>query len=225
VIFDTVAYDQIRAGCQSSAAVIVPMLQRWFAGIETVVDVGAGEGWFAAEFASRGVTVLAVEHPIPDPRSADVRFVDVDLAQGMPAIGPFDLALCLEVAEHLPEEGAIQFVEQLCTLAPIVVFSAAIPGQGGHGHVNEQWPDYWAQRFELCGYVGSGMLRYEIWDDDRVEPWYRQNLLVFASATDSTASELALFVEGIEGSGTLPLVHPEIYGWRVRERDEALGGS
>lgn len=220
-------YERIRAGCISSAAVIVPLLDRWFRPT-TVVDVGAGEGWFCEAFRDRGATVLAIERPIPDPRAADVRFSCIDLSRGIPAIGPFDLALCLEVAEHLPETSAEGLVDGLCGLAPVVVFSAAIPGQGGHRHVNEQWPAYWARMFEARGYIGSGALRYEIWNDARVEPWYRQNLCVYVQPGEESgnADTLELFAGelGELGSGDpLPLVHPDIYGWRLSERDEARG--
>jgi hypothetical protein len=96
-------------------------------------------------------------------------------------MGTFDIALSLEVAEHLPDQRAQRFVHDLCRLAPIVIFSAAIPGQGGTGHVNEQWPDYWYHLFEAEGFVVDSGFRYTIWDDDRIENWYRQNILICIS--------------------------------------------
>jgi len=54
-----------------------------------------------------------------------------------------------------------------------------VPGQGGHGHVNEQWPSYWVQRFDALGFSCSGALRWMFWNRDDVEYWYRQNLLFF----------------------------------------------
>ena len=86
--------------------------------------------------------------------------------------------LCLEVAEHLPPERAESFIAELCELAPLVIFSAAIPGQGGINHLNEQWPDYWASLFWAFDYLVSGRFRYEIWELEQVENWYRQNLLI-----------------------------------------------
>lgn len=39
----------------------------------------------------------------------------------------FDLALSLEVAEHLPKKSAEIFVDTLCKLSDTIIFSAAIP--------------------------------------------------------------------------------------------------
>jgi hypothetical protein len=77
----------------------------------------------------------------------------------------------------------------LCELAPVVLFSAAVPGQGGHGHVNEQWPAYWVERFSSLGFHCSGALRWRFWRDERVEHWYAQNLL-FAAHDPSRFPEL-----------------------------------
>jgi hypothetical protein len=102
--------------------------------------------------------------------------------------------------------------------APVVLFSAAIPGQGGYGHVNEQWPGYWARMFDECGYGVSDALRWAIWNDERVEPWYRQNLLLCASPT-----RLAEAVRGVmPDSAPRAVVHPDVFNWRVQERDELL---
>jgi hypothetical protein len=89
----------------------------------------------------------------------------------------------VEVAEHLPADCAATFVATLTSLAPAVLFSAAIPFQGGTHHVNEQWPDYWAGLFKQRDYEVVDCLRDRIWDNDSVEWWYAQNLLLFAGPT------------------------------------------
>ena len=93
----------------------------------------------------------------------------------------FDLAITLEVAEHLPPERAAGFVEELCTLAPIVLFSAAIPDQGGTHHLNEQWPEYWVAEFSRLNYRPIDAIRPRIWTDPEIYWWYRQNCLLFVS--------------------------------------------
>ena len=71
----------------------------------------------------------------------------------------------LEVAEHIPPECADIFVESLTWgLAPVIMFSAAVPGQGGTLHLNEQWPAYWASKFAQHGYVLIDCLRPQLWD-------------------------------------------------------------
>lgn len=165
----------IRGGVQSSASALVPILHEKFHP-QTVIDIGCGEGWFLREFEHLGATTTGVDGSWV----AGVTHVDLT-APPYPDLGRFELALCLEVAEHVHERHADQLVDWLTDLAPIVVFSAAVPGQGGTGHVNEQPPRYWAEKFAAHSYEGSGALRWQIWDDERVEPWYAQNLLVFGA--------------------------------------------
>lgn len=217
--FDGRAYDRIRAGCQASAAVVVPLLLRWFTP-RTALDVGGGEGWFALQLADRGVDVAVVDRERPDD-AAPVDRIVADLArplEALLALNHVDLALCLEVAEHLPEAAADALVEGLVRAADVVAFSAAVPGQGGHGHLNEQWPDYWTVRFNTHGYLGSGAFRHELWDDERVEPWYRQNLVVYC-APDAVPADLVDEFETVP----LALVHPRIFGWRVQDVQELSG--
>jgi hypothetical protein len=95
----------------------------------------------------------------------------------------FDLAISLEVAEHLPRRSASGFVRSLCQLAPIVLFSAAVPGQGGEHHVNEQWPEYWRQAFANHHFVMFDPFRPLLWHDERVAFYYRQNLFLFIRMT------------------------------------------
>lgn len=177
--YDSTFYDVIRAGIRSSAAALVPVLNDLFHPA-SVIDVGCGEGHWGATFAALGVAATGVDGDYVANREPGITFIPADLSYLLDVDGPFDLAISLEVAEHLPPERAPSFVDDLCSLAPVVVFSAAIPGQGGTGHLNEQWPGYWAELFREAGYSLSGDdLRLAIWADDRIECWYRQNLLIF----------------------------------------------
>lgn len=158
-----------------------------------VVDVGCGPGWWAREFFDRYATeALGVDGPfggqaIRDRNVPTCRYVEADLTGpflATPGLKPiadparWDLALCLEVAEHLPDDRAHSFATALRALAPVVVFSAAIPGQGGIGHVNEQWPDYWAAMFRKAGWCTSGDIRWQLWDEPDLAPYYAQNMFV-----------------------------------------------
>lgn len=165
--------QQVRAGARSSAEVLAPYLAGRYEPAR-VIDVGCGEGWFCREFEACGVHAAGVDGPWVDSAIT----VDFDRPP-YPQLGRFDLAVCLEVAEHVEPGAANDFIAWLISLAPVVVFSAAVPGQGGEGHVNEQPPAYWRDLFASHARRGSGALRWAIWDDDRIEPWYRQNLLVF----------------------------------------------
>lgn len=207
-------YDTIRDGARRSAAAVVPRLVEIIRP-HTVVDVGCGEGWWAQTFADFGAEVIGLDGAYVTGSPLGDRFIPHDLRRPLPAhlAGRFDLAISLEVAEHLPPSRAAGFVHDLCQLAPVVAFSAAIPGQGGTGHVNEQWPQWWADLFAGEGYDVSGALRFELWNDDRVENWYRQNLLVAASRHMVRFPALAdLFASPM--AAPLPIVHPILYNAR-----------
>ena len=109
------------------------------------------------------------------------RFRDAlaDLNRPLPVTGRFDLAMCLEVVEHLPPDAGDAVVASLCALADTVLFSAAVPGQGGTGHLNEQWPEHWCERFLRHGFIHVDCVRPAVWTDERVSWWYRQNTLLF----------------------------------------------
>lgn len=210
-MYDEEFYATIRAGVQSSAAVVVPIVMDLLKP-QHVVDVGCGEGWWGHAFMVAGCTVIGIDGPgaavstvLPE------RFVLHDLTESLITLGitGADLVVCLEVAEHLPPDRADSFIADLCALAPTVLFSAAIPGQGGTGHLNERWPGFWVDLFESHGYAVSGALRWMIWDDDRVDNWYRQNLLVAARDPDRYPA--------VFDTPTAPpwaVVHPVLYDAR-----------
>ena len=164
------------------------------------------------------------ERGVDDFLGVDGRYVDLDLLQiprekflphdvTQPLLlnRQFDLAVSLEVAQHLPEDRAATFVSSLVKLAPAIVFSAAVPYQGGHHHVNEQWPAYWVNLFEQHGYLALDCLRNKVWLNDHVDWWYRQNLLLFCSP------EVLVKNAGLRRElrsmpdGRLPVVHPELF--------------
>lgn len=214
--YDQGFYDTIRAGTRASADVVVPLvIEHVKIGIDPlkVIDVGCGEGWWAQTFADNGCEVIGVDGSYVASSPLGDRFIPHDITKPLPArlVGRFDLAVCLEVAEHLPASRAASFVEELCALAPVVLFSAAIPGQGGTGHINEQWPDYWVRLFNQNAYQVSGALRWDIWRNDRVENWYRQNLMI---ATDDPTTLDQLFNTPL--APMYPVVHPVLYDARRR---------
>jgi hypothetical protein len=177
VSFDPDVYARIRPGSQRSAATVVPAVQR-LVSASSVVDIGGGEGWWAAQFAMLGARAVCVDDGSATEPADRVEHVRHDVSTGLPAnLGTFDLALCLEVLEHIDRDAGDRLIGELCDLAPSVLFSAAVPGQGGHGHVNEQWPAYWVERFHDHGFSCSGALRWTFWNEESVEYWYRQNLL------------------------------------------------
>src|SRR5262245_61781409 len=130
-----------------SAAVIAPILVELVAPA-SVLDVGCGTGSWLRAFPD-GVTTLGLDRLPEDEVDGDYRRTSlVDPFD----VGTFDLAMCFEVAEHLPASSAPGLVASLTRAAPVVAFSAAIPGQDGTGHLNCQWADHWRDQFAACGY-------------------------------------------------------------------------
>jgi SAM-dependent methyltransferase len=198
-----------------SAAVVVPHVLQLLAP-RGVVDVGCGLGTWQRAFQEHGIQqILGIdgEYLSPDLMLiAQESFFAHDLREPLelPASVPgrFDLAVCLEVAQHLPAAVAPRFVADLTRLAPAVLFSSAVPYQGGFRHVNEQWPDYWAQLFAQHDYATVDALRPLIWDDDRVAYYYAQNALLFVAADRLQAQPALQRFVVPAGGGPLAKVHP-----------------
>lgn len=148
----------------------------------SLLDVGCGTGTWLRAASELGIADLCGIDGIAVPE--DQLCVSRELIQLKDLTEPFfvgrrfDVALCLEVAEHLPESVAPILIASLVSHSDVIVFSAACPGQPGQQHVNCQWPEYWQRLFNDGGFVCDDSVRWKIWDDDRVEPWYRQNLFL-----------------------------------------------
>jgi SAM-dependent methyltransferase len=149
----------------------------------SVVDVGCGTGWVLAELAERGVDVRGVEgsrHAIERSRIPE-RLVRANLEREIPNLGRFDVCICMEVAEHLPERVSDSLVEGLTRMSDRVVFTAAVPGQGGTHHVNEQPRAFWDALFAKRGFGESALgeqLRRDV--AEIPEPaWMHTNLIVY----------------------------------------------
>lgn len=186
-----------------------------------VIDVGCGTGEWLLVFMECGVEeVLGVDGEWLDParlRIPPARFRRHDLRTPLRLAESFELVISLETAEHLPEAAAGIFIESLTTLGPVVLFSGAIPFQGGTGHVNEQWPDYWAAHFRKHGYVALDCLRKQIWSNQKVAWWYAQNLLLFVEEDYLKTCNLLRQHDGSISDMPLALVHPTLYLDKVRQ--------
>lgn len=177
-------YAKYADGSSRSASVVVPLVLSLLE-VKSVVDVGCGIGTWAAEFEAHGVSdVTGIDGDYIDrsqlliPRE---RFFAHDLTEPLRLGRVFDLATCLEVAEHLPEARAKSLVADLTSLAPCILFSAAVPGQGGTQHVNEQYLPYWLDLFQSHRYQAIDPIRPLILGNDSVEWFYQQNIVIFVA--------------------------------------------
>lgn len=207
-------FDKRQELALRSARAMVPIVVELL-GPKSVVDVGCARGEWLSVYRELGVEDVVgvdgdyvdVDHLLIDRQS----FHAQDLAQGVALERTFDLASSLEVAEHLPAEAADRFVASLVKLAPVVLFSAAIPFQGGTGHVNEQWQSYWAERFALHDYHPVDAIRPRIWTNRDIRMWYRQNTLFYVHRdTFATRSDLRALFDRTRPE-LLDVVLPDLY--------------
>ena len=204
------------SGSAHSAAVVVPLLLSQLS-VHSIVDFGSGNGAWLDAFLAAGVSdVQGVEGGDVNESELCIpssRMIRCNLEQSVDLGRQFDLAMSVEVAEHLPERSAEGFVKTVSSHSDLVLFSAAVPGQGGHHHINEQWPSYWAEKFGQQGMSCYDILRPMIWESSEVSWWYRQNLLLFARG--EREAELSRWGAS---AAPLKLVHPEMFGKLLSER-------
>jgi hypothetical protein len=154
----------------------------------SVVDFGAGVGTWLTAAKQLGISdVLAIDGSwVEKIERVDfsIPYVFHDLEERINLDKCFDLAISLEVAEHLTPPRAATFVEDICKASNLVVFGAAIKDQGGSNHINEQDQDYWIELFRLRGYECIDFFRAPFWLDNTIDPWYIQNTFIFIKMGD-----------------------------------------
>ncbi len=187
VVYSPAFYRTYQDESYRSASVVVPLVME-LVRPRRVLDLGCGIGTWLAAFGENGAREL---------RGVDGQYVDRSLLRIPPDCftsqdlntelsisgAPFDLAVSLEVAEHLPRSRAASFVADITRHASVVLFSAAVPFQGGDNHINEQWQEYWVELFARNGYLAIDCIRPRIWSDDRVAYYYAQNTILYVRAS------------------------------------------
>jgi len=175
-------FDYIEQGARRSARAIIPHVQRAL-GCESVLDVGCGAGAWLAEYREAGVEdITGVDGDYVDRNRLLVRperFRAVDVSQPFDLGRRFELVQSLEVAEHLPPPSSRAFVRNLVMHGDRILFSAAVPGQGGENHINEQSLEFWRGLFAEQGYVPFDFIRPLVAGAAGVEPWYAYNSILY----------------------------------------------
>jgi len=198
-----------------SALEIVPILMDKF-NPKSVIDIGCGIGNFLKIFSQYGVNeILGIDGDWVDKELLiqnipEEKFKKIDLNTEFKSFVKdysykYDLLISLEVAEHLAPATAQDFISCLCGLSDNIIFSAAIPFQGGENHVNEQWPSYWIELFKSNGFVCNNFMRPLIWNNTNIHWWYRQNMLYFKRNVE-------LIDQPVNADISLyNIVHPDLY--------------
>lgn len=217
-------FEQHVAGACSSARAMLPIVLRLMQP-RSVVDVGCGIGAWLSVFRELGIEdVYGIDGAYVDRAQLLIPercFMVGDLEQPIQLPRHFDLVVSLEVAEHLSPAAADVFVSSLIALGPVILFSAAIPGQGGEHHVNERWPGYWAAKFAQAGFTCIDCIRPHVWNDPAVEWWYAQNTFLYVHA-EARQQKVRLQTEAAGMEMQLsPIIHPRLFA-AVVAQTEAL---
>ena len=212
-------YARVSPGSLSSARVVLPIVFDLLQP-HRVADIGCGTGMWLAVCRELGAQrILGVDGKWVTSRTLQIpveSFQSADLCEPLSLPEAFDLVISVEAAEHLPERRAESLVADLVRLGKAVLFSGAVPRQGGESHVNEQWQDYWAQLFAKQGYVPIDCVRPIVWSDPRVDYWYAQNVLLYV-AEDLLATNAALReAQARTNLGQLSMIHPRLFAMRTR---------
>lgn len=216
--YDALFYQYQREGSGRSARLLLPELTGSLA-VRSVLDVGCGAGaWLAAHRALGVAETIGVDGDYVD-RSLllidEASFVPQDITRPFDLGRQFDLVECLEVAEHVPTAASACLVDNIARHGKQVLFSAAVPGQGGEDHINEQPLEYWRDLFVERGYRLFDFVRARVRDNAAIEPWYRFNSLFFAH--ESVVPMLPAQVRAAELGPTEAIPDHSPLGLRLRK--------
>jgi len=179
----------------------------------SVLDVGCGLGTWLSVCDEFGVKdYLGVDGDYVERAKLTIlesKFLSADLRNRFTTKRKFDLVICLEVAEHLPESSADVLVDTIVEHGDSVLFSSAIPGQGGQNHINEQWVEYWQAKFEARGFYFHDVIRPKIWNNENVELWYRQNIFL-----------ITRYQPNPDLISPLSIIHPELFEKKLKNQEE-----
>ncbi len=201
----------------SSAEQIVPLVLKLIRNEDSsfsVIDLGCGSGNWLSVFKKHGCRVLGVDGgDIPAEHlmiSCD-EFISHDFRNPFKSDQKFDLAVSLECAEHIPEDCSDEFLDSLTALSDIILFSAAIPHQRGNGHVNEQYQQYWVDKFNQRGYEYYDAIRKDVWNDGNVRAFYAQNIFLYVNRDSSFYKENKQKIEETNDPRTINMVNPRMW--------------
>jgi SAM-dependent methyltransferase len=206
-------YNSQRFYSRLSGSNVLPLVFKLIK-VNSILDVGCGTGEWLKAAKDLGVdNICGLDGHYVDRDLLAIpkeNFIDFDLKSPIDLKRKFDLVISMEVAEHLPETVSESFVESLTRHSDFVLFSAAIPKQDGTYHINEQFQDFWVEKFEGHGYLPIDFLRKKLWSKKGIDWWYKQNMILFVkkSVIESNSQLNSLYLE--YKKSTYNIQHPEM---------------
>jgi SAM-dependent methyltransferase len=217
--YDNIFFTYINEQAARSAPTVVSLLAGLL-DVSSVLDVGCGRGVWLREWQNQGVgDFVGIDGDYVDDSGLVIppdRFLKCDLSKPFDLNRRFDLVQSLEVGEHIAEAYADSFVKSLATHGDIILFSAAVPGQGGEFHVNEQPLSYWRDKFAALGFRVFDWLRPRIRRERAISPWYRYNTLLFLRGPALRRLNAELLASEIPHDQPIAMSAPLL--WRVRNQ-------
>ena len=205
-------HTRLKESTRYAATAVRAILEQWF-DFQSILDLGCGTGnWLHCLSTGSNRTIQGLEMEIFDDATLSIPsslILHLDLGRHVNLHRRFDLALCLEVAEHLDPACASTIVENCVRHSDIVLFSAALPGQQGLRHLNERPAEYWEDLFARHDYAVLDRIRPLIWNDPQIPIWYRQNLLLYARRSSEVFPGIDARSRATARPMPLSLAHPE----------------
>jgi SAM-dependent methyltransferase len=184
--YNDFAYEMFARDGRLAFPPFARILREAFPQVQSAIDLGCGTGHLVAALRAEGIAADGYEY-VEKPRLIAKRELDLTLnpfdLTHPPSLPRVDLATSIEVAEHIPPFLGDTLVGLLASHAPLIVFTAATPGQGGTGHINEQPREYWIDRFVShgCDYakVATEQIAEQARQRVKGSPWIARNLMIF----------------------------------------------
>ncbi len=179
-------YASVTLRAQTTAEIVTELISSTFT-ISSFIDIGCGDGLWSRKMLEKcdnKIKGYAIDLPGVRPKelqqvASDIQFIELNLNSN-PYIPErqFDLAFCTEVLEHLEEHAALLLLNSIAANCDLLVFSAAVPGQGGTGHINEHPQEYWDSQLQKRGFRPFDVIRPAIIELE-VPSYYKNNLILY----------------------------------------------
>jgi len=207
-MYSKLYYKKHQDGSYASAYKILKYLTT-FITIESIIDFGCGVGTWCSAAQNLSINnIMGVDQNLYDSSYMLIpnkNYLQRDLQKSVSLDMKMDLVISVEVGEHIESRYSHVFINTLCQHGDIILFSAALPYQGGTGHINEKPCSYWRDIFSDLDYIAIDCIRGVFWEDDDVEVWYKNNTILYVR--DGLQFDI---LNKISSSYPIDIIHPDM---------------